>query len=368
MNQDVESRLRQMLAERADSIDPGDLPVELRTGPPGRTGWPGRVPVLVAATAAVVVAATLGALATNGHKTPSGPAPGASLSQSPTPGTAVAPATQADALRLFFSTDRTWLRSGLGGPSFGGRVYTGVEVMGSSADGRHLYLWVLCEEFYLRSGVVQPGTGVSVPLLATVTGSGPSTRVTAWRMPLNGSRYAASIRAMFPLNLAELAINEKTDPQPNDAQLAAQAARDLLGLPVDPKPTDTSAIANGITPSPQPPRTGGLFQVRQAPFGTSVWWVNNQWYGPVAGRWLGVYAGGPRTPGGGSVVYGAVRLISWPIDPNAPDQTQAEVGEFAPSPRVGALTIKAVSSTTVTLTDPTGRTVSFDLVTHRFSG
>ena len=47
---------------------------------------------------------------------------------------------------------------------------------------------------------------------------------------------------------------------------------------------------------------------------------------------------------------------------------RAEVGDFAPSPRVGALTIKAVSSTTVTLMDPTGRTVSFDLVTHRFSG
>ena len=133
------------------------------------------------------------------------------------------------------------------------------------------------------------------------------------------------------------------------------------------KPTDTSAIANGLTPSPQPPRIGGLFQVREAPFGTSIWRVNNQWYGPVAQVWLQVYAGGPTTPDGGRVAYGAVRLLSLPIDPNAPNQNVTDVGDFAPSPRVGSLTIKSVSGDTMTLTDPTGKVIKFNLITHRFS-
>ena len=94
--------------------------------------------------------------------------------------------------------------------------------------------------------------------------------------------------------------------------------------------------------------------------------VNNQWYGPVAGVWLGVYAGGPTTPNEGTVAYGAVRLLSVPIDPNAPDPTMTEIGDFAPSPRTGWLTIRSVSGTTMTLTDPTGNVMHFDLVTHSF--
>jgi hypothetical protein len=133
------------------------------------------------------------------------------------------------------------------------------------------------------------------------------------------------------------------------------------------KPTDTRAVANGITPSPQPPRVGGLFQLREAPFGTSIWRVDNQWYGPVGGVWLQVYAGGPTTPDGAVVAYGAVRLLSEPIDPNASNQTPIAIGDFAPTPHLGALTISAVHGDVLTLTDPSGRSVRFNVVTRRFA-
>jgi hypothetical protein len=133
------------------------------------------------------------------------------------------------------------------------------------------------------------------------------------------------------------------------------------------KPTDTAALDNGISPSSQPPRIGGLFQVHQAPFGTSIWRVDNQWDGPVGQVWLQVYAGGPTTPDGGTVAHGAVRLLSLPSDPNAQIQNETDLGDFAPSPDVGALTIKSVSGDTMTLTDPTGKVIQFNLITDRFS-
>ena len=134
-----------------------------------------------------------------------------------------------------------------------------------------------------------------------------------------------------------------------------------------PKPSDARAIANGITSSPQPARVGGLSQMREAPFGTSIWRVNDQWYGSVGGAWLQVYAGGPTTPDGAAVAYGAVRVLSLPLDPNAADQTVTDVGDFAPTPHTGALTISAVNGDVLTLRDPSGRIVRFDVATDSFT-
>jgi hypothetical protein len=107
--------------------------------------------------------------------------------------------------------------------------------------------------------------------------------------------------------------------------------------------------------------------MHQAPFGTSIWRVNNQWHGRVGGSWLQVFAGGPTTPDGGTVAHGAVRVLSLPLDPNAADQTPRDVGDFAPVPQFGPLTISTVQGDVLTLTDPSGRTVHFDAATDRFA-
>jgi hypothetical protein len=151
------------------------------------------------------------------------------------------------------------------------------------------------------------------------------------------------------------------------ASTASMSAGQSEGQSRAAKPTDTRAIANGITPTPQPPRVGGLIQTREAPFGTSVWRVDTAWSGPVGQRWLQVYAGGPTTPDGGAVAYGAVRVFSLPLDPNAADQTPTMVGDFAPSPHLGALTIASVQGDLLTLTDTSRKTVHFDVTTDRFT-
>lgn len=73
------------------------------------------------------------------------------------------------ALQHFFESDRDWLSRGLGGPNFGGRVYCAVDLLGQSPDGRELYVWTLCQEFYGTKSNVERGTGVSAPLRTTAS-------------------------------------------------------------------------------------------------------------------------------------------------------------------------------------------------------
>lgn len=139
----------------------------------------------------------------------------------------------AEVFRRFFSTDRDWLARGLGGPSFGGRPYCGVDVLGTSADARHAYVWVVRQEFYLSGGQVKEGTAVSAPVLVTVSGSRDGTTVTSWRMPQDGSAWAGDAKVMFPAAVAARALAQDVHPSPSLEQLKVVADRDLSPGPVD---------------------------------------------------------------------------------------------------------------------------------------
>lgn len=146
-----------------------------------------------------------------------------------------------DALRRYFMSDDDWLRRGVGGPSFGGRVYCGLSVLGSSPDQSRLYLWVHCQEYYAAEGAevgeargpavggVAEGTGVSAPVLAVVSGRGAVTVVQTWRMPADGAAYAPTLRAMFPEELLEEALAGDSEVVPAPEELRARAVRALAG-------------------------------------------------------------------------------------------------------------------------------------------
>jgi hypothetical protein len=149
-----------------------------------------------------------------------------------------------------------------------------------------------------------------------------------------------------------------------DAQASARAAAPVLA-----KPTNTAASAN-LPPDQlaqaQPPRVGGIFDVHQGPFATSLFQIKNMWSGPVSGVWLVVYAGGPTPPDGSNATQGGVHIITLPLDPNASVQTSTDVGQVT-APGVGPLTVVSVSGTTLSLTDTAGHTVNFDLVARAFT-
>jgi lysozyme len=151
---------------------------------------------------------------------------GGSSPAGPTSSTST-PDPRAQSLIRFLQTDPDWLRRGVGGPNFGGRVYCGVDLLGASHDGARLYLGVHCLEFYRRYGVVTEGAGTAVPVLASVTGTGAATSVTSWRVPQDGSGYGDDVRAMFPAAVAERALDQDVHPVPSPEALKAAAARDL---------------------------------------------------------------------------------------------------------------------------------------------
>jgi hypothetical protein len=90
----------------------------------------------------------------------------------------------------------------------------------------------------------------------------------------------------------------------------------------------------------------------------------------VSGKWLMVYAGGPRPdPASGAFlppVRGGVTLITIPLDPNPPNQNMSFHGDVLAPPGIGDLTVTAFSGTTLTLVDAAGHQVHFNVVTRRF--
>jgi hypothetical protein len=161
-------------------------------------------------------------------------------------------------------------------------------------------------------------------------------------------------------------------PAAKQSILDAAASARAAATP-SPKGTDTAA-ADNVPPSDLdqtfPPRVGGIFDQQQSPFPDMIYQVNNAWSGQVSGVWVVVYAGGPRPDPVSAMAYpavhGAVNLVSEPLDPNAPEQQMTFLGEFPAPPGVGPLSATSVTGTTMTLTDPSGVSVHFDLVTHMF--
>jgi hypothetical protein len=129
-------------------------------------------------------------------------------------------------LQHFFESDRDWLTRGLGGPNFGGRVYCAVDLLGQSSDGRDVYVWTLCEEFYGTKSNVEQGTGVSAPVLLRVTGSGPHLVITSWRMSGDGAAYAHDIATMFPASVARRVMHGTPDAGA-EIRLQQRATADL---------------------------------------------------------------------------------------------------------------------------------------------
>lgn len=134
--------------------------------------------------------------------------------------------SEAGVLQHFFESDRDWLSRGLFGPNFGGRVYCAVDLLGQSPDGRDLYVWTLCQEFYGTKSNVEQGTGVSTPVLLRVNGNGQHVVVTSWRMPGDGSAYAHDIATMFPASVARHVMDGTPDPAAQ-TRLQQRATADL---------------------------------------------------------------------------------------------------------------------------------------------
>jgi hypothetical protein len=95
-----------------------------------------------------------------------------------------------------------YLARKVGLSSFGGKVFCAYEILDSdqSASNPAIYLWALCEEYYMVGETINKGTGISVPVALYLNKAGDVVEISSHRLPGNGNRYGRDIQAIFPAN------------------------------------------------------------------------------------------------------------------------------------------------------------------------
>lgn len=83
-------------------------------------------------------------------------------------------------------------------PNFGGEVFSVYEVLQSNKDAGEIYIWALIEEYYETDTGLEPGTGMSVPMVLHVEQNGDLLEISNHTLPRDGSYYPEDIKTLFP--------------------------------------------------------------------------------------------------------------------------------------------------------------------------
>ena len=96
-----------------------------------------------------------------------------------------------------------YLAENIGVAGFGGNVFCAYDLMGMNlqAEKPSLYLWALCQEYYIIDQDLDKGSGISVPVAIYLQKSGDGYIISAHELPVDGEGYGPSIWRLFPENL-----------------------------------------------------------------------------------------------------------------------------------------------------------------------
>ncbi len=89
-----------------------------------------------------------------------------------------------------------YLSQNVGSAGFGGQVFSAFQVLGS--DASHLYVWALSQEYYPKDGMLEMGSGVSVPVVLKLELVDGQEKIVGFVLPVDGEGYGASIKVSFP--------------------------------------------------------------------------------------------------------------------------------------------------------------------------
>lgn len=147
-------------------------------------------------------------------------------------------ATVAD-LRRFLEASP--LISGRFTPWVGSRVYCGLNVLGRSADRTVDYLWVSCQQYYVKYGNLNTGAAISAPAVLDLATS-------TLTVVNSGDLYPATVREKFPAAIAEriLTATNLTVDEPANVR-RARAVGDLLP-DATANPTGPDVCPTGLQP------------------------------------------------------------------------------------------------------------------------
>lgn len=103
----------------------------------------------------------------------------------------------------------SYLIANVGISGFKGKVFCSFELMGSEyryLQDAKLYLWVLCQEYYLENDILKKGSGLSVPITLLLTPAPGTYKPIMHEQP--GYDYAADIKRIFPKKYQNLIFHQ----------------------------------------------------------------------------------------------------------------------------------------------------------------
>ena len=78
--------------------------------------------------------------------------------------------------------------------NFGGKVFCSYKPLGALDIEDEMYVWALCQEYYLKENVLTEGTGASLPIAIVVKNG----KIIEHKVPRDGSLYSQDIKTIFP--------------------------------------------------------------------------------------------------------------------------------------------------------------------------
>jgi hypothetical protein len=93
----------------------------------------------------------------------------------------------------------SYLVEQVGITGFGGKVFCAFEYLDSEKDpAGNIYVWALCQEYYLEGGAITAGSGISLPVALETQDENGQFQIIAHRVPGDGSYYGPDVREIFP--------------------------------------------------------------------------------------------------------------------------------------------------------------------------
>jgi hypothetical protein len=106
-----------------------------------------------------------------------------------------------------------YLVENIGIASFSGQVFCSYEVLDTKQEEAQvdMYVWAMCQEYYLEGRSLVMGTGSSLPVALHLQGLDGGYRLASYEVPKDGIGYWPSIQAIFPALAIERMCEGDTD-------------------------------------------------------------------------------------------------------------------------------------------------------------
>ncbi|WNF38379.1 hypothetical protein RJD24_08145 [Bacillaceae bacterium IKA-2] len=87
--------------------------------------------------------------------------------------------------------------------NFGGEIFVAYEILETNKNKGEIYLWALIEKYYKKGKNTEMGSGMSVPIVLSVSEHNDSLEILSHSLPRDGSYYSEDIKELFPKKIQD---------------------------------------------------------------------------------------------------------------------------------------------------------------------